>query len=50
MVAVIIGCGGLLAILDGVLNEHRRRASLRYVPLDRGQALMEEIQEWLRHE
>jgi hypothetical protein len=50
MVAIIICCGGLFAIADGLLNEQRRRASLRYAPIERSDAWAHEIQEWLRHQ
>jgi hypothetical protein len=35
VVAVTIACGGLLAIAEGVIDEHRRRARRQYVPVVR---------------
>jgi hypothetical protein len=48
LVAIIIACGGLLAIRDGVINEYRRRASLQYLRVSRGEAFTAEIEAWLR--
>ncbi len=51
VVATIIGCGGLFAIVDGVRNEQRRRASsLQYVRVDAAQEMTNDIQEWLKEQ
>ena len=47
VVAVTIACAGLLAIAGGLIDEYRRRVSLRYLPVTQPEGLTDEIQEWL---
>jgi hypothetical protein len=48
VVAVTIAGAGLLAIAEGLIDEHRRRVSLQYLPVVQPQGLTDEIQEWLQ--
>jgi tRNA A22 N-methylase len=48
VVAVTIAGVGLLAIAQGLIDEHRRRVSVQYVPMMQPQGLTDEIQEWLQ--
>ncbi len=47
VVAVTIACAGLLAIAGGLIDEYRRRVSLRYLPVTQPEGLTDAIQEWL---